>query len=259
MAENQRSSSHVQSVERALTLLDLLANENHEMSLTEISKAINWPKSTVHGLLTTMRNYQYITQSPTTGKYWLGVRLFELGNYVARSFDIKTIAMPTLTKLNNLLGDLVQLATEDNGEVLYLEKLDSTHMIRIVSDIGIRLPMHCSGLGKVLLAYKKPSEIKWIISKKGMQKMTSRTITSADELERELAEVRARGYAIDDQEIMESLRCVAFPIRDMEGVVRYAISVSGIVNNMQGEHLSQTIDALSKAAAEISFAMGYRD
>lgn len=254
----EHNTSHVQSVSRALMLLDLLARENREMTLTEIAKAMNWPKSTVHGLITTLRDYYYVDQSPVTGCYHLGVRLFELGNIVARSWNIRTLAMPAMQDLNSRLGEMVHLATEDKGEVLYLEKLDSTHMMRIVSEIGARLPMHCSGLGKVLLAYKTPAEIKWILSTRGMQPMTARTITDREMLERELIKVRTQGYAIDDREIMDSLRCIAAPIYNCDGDVKYAISVSGLANRMQGEHLKIAQEELIRTADSISYAMGYR-
>ena len=254
----EHDTSHVQSVTRALMLLDLLAQENREMTLTEIAKAMNWPKSTVHGLIATLRDYYYVDQSPSTGCYYLGVRLFELGNIVARSWDIRTLAMSAMQNLNNRLGEMVQLATEDKGEVLYLEKLDSTHMMRIVSEIGVRLPMHCSGLGKVLLAHKKPAEIKWILSTHELRPMTSRTITDRETLERELIKVRRQGYAVDDGEIMESLRCVAAPIYDRDGNVKYAISISGLANSLQGERLEMVRIELIRAADSISYAMGYR-
>lgn len=252
------NTSHVQSVARSLMLLDFLAQENREMSLTEIAKAMNWPKTTVHGLIATLRDYHYVDQSPTTGRYRLGVRLFELGNIVARSWNIRTMAKSVMQDLNSRLGEMVQLATEDKGEVLYLEKLDSTHMMRIVSEIGARLPMHCSGLGKVLLAYKKPAEVRWIISKHGMRPMTARTITDPEKLERELLKVRQQGYAVDDREVMDSLRCVAAPIYDCDGEVKYAISVSGLASNLQGEHFDMVRDELIRTADSISYTMGYR-
>lgn len=251
-------TAHVQSVGRALELVDLLAEESHEMTLTEISKAAGWPKSTVHGLLATLREYQIVDQNENTGAYRLGVRLFELGNVVARSWDVRSIAMPAMQRLNNRLGEMVQLAVEEKGEVLYLEKVDSSHMMRIVSEIGTRLPMHCSGLGKVLLAYKKPHEISWILSKRGMPAMTSRTVTDPKLLEKELAKVKEQGYAIDDREIMEGLRCVAAPIWDREGKVRFAISIAGYVGSMQGQHLEEAVKLLLETSMEISKAMGYR-
>lgn len=254
----KRKSSHVQSVERALLLVDLLAKEQREMSLTEISKSMSWPKSTVHGLLSTLRDFQYISQSPLTGHYQLGIRFFELGNLVARGWDVRTVARPAMMQLNDELGETVQLAAEDNGEVLYLEKMESTHLLRIVSDVGVRLPIHCSGLGKVLLAYKTSSEVKWILNQKGLKPMTSRTITSAKELEKELEHIRQNGYGTDNGEIMESLRCVAAPIWDGNNKVRYALSVSGLGSNMKGERYRLIIEKVKQAAKTISYEMGYR-
>jgi len=186
------------------------------------------------------------------------VRLFELGNIVARSWDIRAIARPAMQELNESLGELVQLATESEGEVLYIEKIDSTHMMRIVSEIGARLPMHCTGLGKVLLAYKTPAEVQWIIKKHGLRTMTSHTITNPEALEKELIRIRKQGFAIDDREIMESLRCVAAPIYDRDGNVKYALSVSVLAGNLIGDRLEVAREALVSTAKSISFLMGYR-
>jgi len=252
------NKAHVQSVGRALQLIELLSEEKHEISLTDISRKIGWPKSTVHGLLSTMCSYQVVEQSTVTGRYRLGIRLFELGSIVARSWDISSIAKPHMQQLNLELSEMIQLAMDRNGEVLYIDKLESNQMLRIVSDIGIRLPMHCSGLGKVILANKPFSEVKRIISNKGLKRMTSRTITTMEELSSELDKIREQGYAIDDQEIMEGLRCVAAPIYDVDGKVNYAISVSGLSFNMKGSYLDKVIQRLKETAANISSDMGYK-
>lgn len=258
MNNGQKNPSHVQSVERAIQVMELLARENREMTLTEVARALSWPKSTVHGLLATLRDYQYVDQSPANGCYHLGIRLFELGNTVARSWNIREAALPAMQQLNRALGETVHLATEDKGEVLYIEKLDSTHMMRIVSDIGSRLPMHCSGIGKVLLAYKSRTEVKWIITKRGLRRMTQRTMTDPGVLEKELVKIRGQGYAIDDREIMDSLRCVAAPIFDKEGKVHYAVSVSGLADNLSGERLETAVTRVKETAEAISYAMGHR-
>lgn len=251
-------TAHVQSVDRALVLIEILARENRELSLTEIAHLAGRPKSTVYGLLATLGVHQYVEQSPVTGHYRLGIRLFELGNIVARSWNIREIALPVMQQLNSRLNEMVQLATDDKGEVLYLEKVDSTHIMRIVSDIGTRLPMHCSGLGKVLLAAKTPAEVRWILNKKGMLRMTSHTITNLADMNRELEQVRQQGYAIDDREIMDSLRCVAAPIYNRNGQVQFALSVSGFSSTMVGAHFENCIQCLVQAADKISHGMGYR-
>jgi DNA-binding IclR family transcriptional regulator len=251
--------SHVQSVARALQVLDLLADENKEMSLTEISNKMNWPKSTIHGILTTLRDYRLVDQSAANGRYRLGVRLFEYGQKVANSWDIRSVAMPVMRELNRVYGEMVQLATEDSGEVLYIEKLDSTRIIRIVSEVGVRLPMHCSGLGKVLLAYKSPGEVKQILTKNGMTRLARSTITDMPRMKAELEMVRKQGYAVDNCETMDGLRCVAAPIRDRGGEVAYALSISGLAEMLSGEYFEKLCASVVKAADEISQLMGYRE
>jgi len=251
-------SSSVQSVERAILLLETLAQENGDLSLTQIAGKLGWPKSTVHGLLATLRDHHYVDQSPETGRYRLGVRLFELGTQVARSWVIRDAAKPVMMRLSREFGETVQLGTEDDGEILYLDKLVSNSLVSILSDVGLRLPMHCSALGKVLLAHKTPAEVKRIVAQRGLAAMTKRTITSEAKLNRELNQVRERGFAIDDGEIMEGLCCVAAPIWDGNGQVRYAVSISGQARSMVGERFERITEELLLAAKEISYAMGAR-
>jgi len=248
---------HVQSVGKALMIIDVLANSREEMSLTDISKELGWPKSTIYGLISTLRDFEYVDQSSLTGCYKLGIRLFQLGNYVAKKWDVREIARPYMYKINHILGETVQLATEDNGEVLYLDKLDSNQILRIVSEIGARLPMHCSGLGKALLAYMPLKNAKRIITSKGMKAMTNRTITNWVDLEKELIEIKKNGYAIDDREIMDGLKCVAVPIFNNENKAKYAISISGFNNSITGEHLERAIKLLVESARDISRSLGF--
>ena len=259
MSTPERKSSHVLSVARALRVLEMLAEENREISLTEIAGKMDWPKSTMHGILTTLRDYRLVDQSEANGKYRLGVRLFEYGQKVAHNWDIRSTALPFMQELSHTFGETVQLATEDSGEVLYIEKLDSTRIIRIVSEVGARLPMHCTGLGKVLLAYKSPAEVKRILTKNGMPRMSRNTITDLQRMNSELDIIRRQGYAVDNNEIMDGLRCAAAPIRDRGGDVRYALSVSGLSDIMSGDYFERVCAAVVKAAAEISRLMGYRE
>ena len=258
MDEMEINRSHVQSVARAIKLLEVLADSNSELSLTELAEKLGWPKSTVHGILTTLRDYRFVDQSAQNGRYRLGIRLFEFGFKVARNWDIREIALPIMQKLNDEFNEMVQLATEDADEVFYIEKIDSTRIIRIVSEIGARLPMHCSGLGKVLLAYRAPAEVKRILERKGMQRMTSHTITDMAKMDKELAKIRKLGYGIDDREIMDGLRCIAAPIRDNNGAVRYAVSISGLAERLSGDYFERIKEAVIEAAAEISNLYGYR-
>ena len=251
----KENTAHVKSIERAFLLVDALAEEPREHSLTELASKLGWPKSTAHGVISTLVQYRYVEQSELTGRYRLGIRFFELGVKVGKMWDIRSIAMPHMQKLNTELGEMVQLGTEDRGEILYLEKLDSTHLIRIVSEIGGRLPIHCTGLGKAMLAFMPEAKRKRIVREKGLTSYTSNTITNVSVLERELEAIREQGYAIDDGEIMLGLRCIAAPIFDGKGQVKYALSISGMQGNLAGERLEKIIKRVVTEAAAITKAL----
>ncbi len=256
---NKKSDSHVQSLARAFELLEVLSMEKQDLSLTEIALRLKWPKSTVHGLLSTLRDYRYVDQSAINGRYRLGLRLFELGHKVAQNWDIRSTALPIMQKLNRQYGEMVQLATEDVGDVFYIEKVDSTQIIKIVSEIGARLPIHCSALGKVLLAYMPINDVRIILNRKGLVRMTKNTITEIEDLEMELSKIREQGYSFDDQEIMEGLRCVAAPIYDMNGEVHYAVSISAMADRLIDDYFEKVKHSVILAAQEISYNMGYRN
>jgi len=252
------SSSYICSVAKALTIIDLLADKGRSMSLAEIAGELGMPKSTLHRLLSTLREFYYVEQSPVDGRYKLGIRLFEIGNAVAINWDVRKVAAPYIQKLVDEFGETAHLVVMDKGEVLYIDKRESKQSLRIVSQIGMRLPAHCTGVGKVLLAYLQPAEVKRIIAQKGLKRYTGQTITDMRVLETELEKIRKLGYAVDNEEIMDSLRCVAAPIRSYNGKVCAAISVSGPVARMAGERFYQAIKLVMQTAADISAGLGYR-
>jgi len=251
-------TSQIKSVAKALRIIDVLAETQGELALHEIAAKLGVAKSTVHGLLSTLRDFGYVEQSVFTGKYKLGLRLFELGSIVAHGWDVRAVAAPYIQKLVDELEETVHLVVLDKGEVLYIDKRESRQSLRIVSQVGMRLPAHCTGVGKALLAHLPPSEVKRIIATKGLPRFTKNTITDPKKLEEELARVRAQGYAIDDEEIMDSLRCIGAPICDHNGKVCAAVSVAGPVARLEGERLQLAIERVKQTAAEISAALGYR-
>ncbi|MBC7325270.1 MAG: IclR family transcriptional regulator [Moorella sp. (in: Bacteria)] len=254
----QPHTSQIRSVAKALMILDLLASHQGEMSLGEIARELDLPKSTLHGLLSTMRDFGYLEQSPFDGRYRLGVRLFEIGNIVANNWDVRKVAAPHIQKLVEAMEETVHLVVLDKGEVLYIDKRESRQSLRIVSQVGMRLPAHCTGVGKVLLAYLPPAEVRRIIAARGLTRYTRNTITDPRRLEMELERIRAAGYAVDNEEIMDSLRCVAAPIRDHNGKVCAAVSISGPVARLQGDRFTLAVELVTRTAAEISAGLGFR-
>lgn len=252
------ADTHVRSVAKALMVLNVLAGHQREMSLGNIAKEMQLAKSTAYGLLATLRDFGYIEQSPLDGKYRLGVRLFEVGNAVANSWDVRQVGAPFIQTLVDVLGETVHLVILDKGEVLYIDKRESTKSLRIVSQVGTRLPAHCTGVGKVFLANLPIGEVKRIIASKGLSRYTKNTITDFRQLEDELNLIRQQGYALDNEEIMESLRCVAVPLRDHIGKVCAAISVSGPLSRFVGEQLETIVNLIVRIGQELSASLGYR-
>lgn len=251
--------ARIQSVARALTIIDVMAEAGGELALNEIAGRLGLAKTTVHGLISTLKTFGYVEQSAFSGKYKLGVRLFEVGNIVSNGWEVRVVAVPYIQKLVEEMGETVHLVILDRYEVLYIDKRESSGSLHIASQVGMRLPAHCTGVGKVLMAYLSPQERHQIIKTRGLPRFTRNTLTDPVALEAELEKIKKQGYAVDNEEIMDSLRCVAAPIRDQSGKVISALSVSGPVSRMQGERFEKALRLCVATAAEISANLGYRE
>jgi DNA-binding IclR family transcriptional regulator len=250
---------NIRVIVKAAAVIDLLAEYDNPMSLTALSGELGIAKSTLHGILATLNSIGYVSKDPESGDYRLGLHLFELGNAISRKLDERRIAGPYMEALAKKTGETVHLAVIEDGEVLYLNKHESNHSIRIITESGLKLPVHCSGLGKALLSGRTDEEIVSMLEKKGMAKYTETTITDAGEFLKEIGEVRRKGYASDRQEFMIGLRCVAAPIRNINGKVVCAISISGPISRMTGDVLEAKRVPLMKAARAISAKLGYTE
>ncbi|MGI6789845.1 IclR family transcriptional regulator [Aminivibrio sp.] len=246
-----KKASSILSVEKAFIILDLLGINNKPMSLGEISKELKFPKSTAYGLLATMCKMKFVEQL-SSGDYALGVRLFELGSIILNNWDFRAVAGPHIDKLLKDLQETIQLAVLSDGEVLYIDKRECHQSLRVVSEIGTRLPAHCTSLGKVLLSSLSRNQVERILNEKGLRRYTKNTITKPDLLEKELNKVRFQGYAIDDEEFMEGLYCVAAPIADLRGLIVAAISISGPVGRLSGKKIEDAILLVKETADKIS-------
>ncbi|MGI6285052.1 IclR family transcriptional regulator [Neomoorella humiferrea] len=248
----------VQSIERALDILEVFSYSSPELGLVEISKKVGLSKGTTYRIVYTLMKRGYISQENQSGKYRLGPKTFEIGSVVMSQMEIRKVAHPYLEELRDITGETVHLVIQDKGEVLYLDKVDSTRAIRMNSFIGQRLPMHCTAVGKVLLAELPEIEVNYICNMKGMTRSTSKTITNLDMLKRHLKIVKEQGYALDDEENEEGLRCIAAPIRDCNGKVIAAISISAPVMRLNNDRIPEMVKAVQTTAERISYQMGYR-
>ncbi|HSN22306.1 MAG TPA: IclR family transcriptional regulator [Usitatibacter sp.] len=244
------------SVANAIRLTKAFSEQEYEMGISALAARLGLAKSTVHRLATTLVEYDMLEQNRETGKYRLGLAFFELGTLVRRKMDVTTEAQGEIHALADSSGETVQLAILDHLTVLYIRIRESRQAVRLSSGLGSRAPAHCTGVGKALLAFQAPEVVQQVIDN-GLKQYTVNTITDPEKLRAELASIRARGYAIDDEEIEVGLRCVAAPIRDHSGRVVAAISVAAPVQRMSKKQVQATIPSVVAAAENISRRLGF--
>jgi DNA-binding IclR family transcriptional regulator len=244
------------SVANSIRLTKAFSENEFEMGISALANRLGLAKSTVHRLATTLVEYDILEQNRETGKYRLGLALFELGTLVRRKMDVTMEAQPEIHSLAESSGETVQLAILDHLSVLYIRIRESRQAVRLSSGLGSRAPAHCTGVGKALLAYQPPEVVRMVIDN-GLKRFTDKTLVDADALIQELASIRTRGYAIDDEEIEVGLRCIAAPVRNHTGLVIAAISVSAPVQRMSKKNVATTIPTVVAAADAISRRLGY--
>ncbi len=248
----------VQSVERALAILDVLAEEGSPMKLSSISKNLELNISTVHRLLNTLMVWGYVEQDPYMGKYRLGIKSFEIGNRALYSLDIRSVAKPFLKNLVDKSNETANLAILDEGEVVYIDQVETHNIIKMFASPGTRGPAYCTGSGKVLLASLSDHEINRLAREISFHSYTSSTITSLEKLKQEMTRIREQGYSLDFGEMEEDVRCVAAPLKNHEGRTVAAISLSGPRTRMSNEYiLEELVPLVKETAGKISHLLGF--
>jgi len=247
----------VQSLERALIIMDTLSSQTNGLSIKELSERTNLHKSTVHRLLQTLRLYNYVYQDNRTEQYHLGAKILEMGANMMDSFDVRTIARPVLESLCKEVGEAVHLCILDGLAAVYIDKIDNeTRSIRMYSQIGKRIPVFCSASGKVLIAWLDSRERNNLVSQIQFTKYTETTLADQQSLLVELDETTRKGYAVDWFEHEDSVFCVASPVFNREKRVAAAVSVSAGCWNMDLELFNKMRREVFRAAKQISKYMG---
>ena len=247
----------IRSVAKAMELLQLLSDAGEAMTLTAISERAGLPKSTVFGLLTTMRDYDVITQH-ADGKYALGLRLFEYGCRASAFWNISSLARPYLEHLAEATGASAMLSTYENGHIVALDQAEGRDSLRIVSAPGARLPLHCTSQGKVFLSAMADHEAKRVLSRRTLEPYTPKTLVTWEELFRVMQAARENGYAVEESKYRFGPCSPSAPVRDSSGAVRYAVGVVGMFDCVRSPAFQRDIDLTCAAAAQISTALGYR-
>lgn len=246
-----------QVLDRAMRVLSCFSSSELELRLSDIVAKTGLHKSTAYRLLEAMRAYRLVAMDQETGKFHPGLRLFELGSLAIARFDIERLAHSTLERLVQQTGETAHLCVLDGSDVVYVAKVESRRTLRIPSAVGRRNPAYCTGVGKALLAYLPEDQLARYLAQTPLRPRTRKTITSRTALRSELKSIAASGYAIDDQEIEDGVRCVGAPIRDYSGRVIAAISVAGPAIRITKDRMPQIISHVVAAAGAISELAGY--
>lgn len=260
MTERTRKASKgrtkLSSVANAILLLKAFSDEHSELGISALAERLHLAKSTVHRLASTLVEAGMLEQSPN-GQYRLGLAVFELGSLVRRKLDLSFEAKPWLMTLREQTGETVDLSILDHDGVVCVNFLESQKVNRISSGIGLRKPVHCTAEGKVLVAFQPPQVIDRIIASTH-ERRTPRTLIDPDSLREELARIRSRGYAVDDEEYEIGVRSIAAPVRDDTGSSVAAVGVTGPTQRLTKNRLTVISRHVDAAAKAISLRLGAR-
>lgn len=242
---------NVPALEKGIRILFYL-KDKPDASLTDIYTALGFPKSSTFQILSILQFHGLVRRSEDSGRYSLGLRLFELGNVAVLHVDVAKVARPILESLVERTGQTAQLAILDEHEVVYIDKLEGSYGSVIKTWIGQRGSLHATGSGKVFLAWSSPDELQRLLSGAKLKRMTEKTITSAATLRSHLVEWKERGHMMNDEETQPHVRSVAVPVFGADGVVVAAISLAGFAQDFAGRRLEGFVVEAKRAADELS-------
>lgn len=248
----------IQSLERAFAILELFQNNKSELSLKEISVSLNLNKSTTFGLVNSLTTLGYLLQNEDNQKYSLGLKILSLTNAVKTNNILIRASRPYLEELSAKYRETVHSAQELNGSIVYLDKVEADTSIYINTQMGTKNYMHCTGVGKVLLAYKSPEELDMFLDQP-LKPLTFNTITDPDDFKKEMSKIHENGYGGDDEEIEIGLSCVAVPVMKAENKPGFAISLAGPTVRMNEHKKRGVVDDLKNTATKLSeIIYGYK-
>lgn len=258
-SESAASRYHVQVLDRAFAILGLLEEDGAEIGAAKVAGRLRLHKTTAHRMLAVLEHNEYIERSPLTGKYHLGWRLGDLGMRAISRMDPREIARPELARLVDETGETARLGVLRQGEVASIASVQSRRTLRTPATVGHRSPAHCSSQGKAILAFLTEEELHAFVHEYGSKAYTKNTLTRISSLRAELERIRTHGFAVDNEEFEEGLKCIGAPVKDYSGAVVAAISIAGPCSRLNGERMPSLVKSVKSAACRLSRSLGYRD
>jgi IclR family KDG regulon transcriptional repressor len=257
MRLSARRSYSIGSVQRCLQVLRLFGRTSNGLMPGEVAKLSGLPTSTVYRFLANLESAGFLTCSDS-GKYYLDVACFSTGQFALSHLDIRRLSLPYLKALNEHTRETIHLLVRQGLRAVYVEKLESPQLPNTISRIGISVPLYCTAVGKVLLAYLPPDDLAQVLRQIEPRSRTSHTISTTDELQKQVERVRRCGYSFDLEENEPHIRCVAAPIWDHSGNVNASLSVSGPAKRMPMARMRELAPIVQEAGVRISRELGYR-
>lgn len=257
MAKPDLHRYSINSIDRALSLLELLASDGDAIGVTELSKKLDINKSMIYRLLSTLVVRGYVEQDEDSRKYRLGLKVVELAGMKLSTVEMFSVARPLLKELVRRTGETVHMAVKLQHEIICLDKEEGPAILNIKGGIGDKYPPHASAIGKAILAYLPEEEIREIFRKHGMTKHTSKTIASLPALKEHFKGVRDRGYALNDEETYVGVRSIAAPVRERNGAVVASLGISGPIQRISDENIETLAEAVIEIANRVSAELGY--
>ncbi len=256
-ASPAKPKTRLSSVANAIRLIKVFSDEEYEIGISDLGKRLGLPKSTVHRLASTLTESRLLEQNPESGKYRLGLVVFELGSLVRRKLETFSEAKRFLMALRDKTGETVHMSILDQGSVVYINCLESKQAIRMTLNVGVRKPAYATAAGKAMLAYQ-PTEVLNGLFAAGLTERTANTIVDPEAFSKELATIRNRGYAIADEENEVGVRSLAAPVRDHSNNVIAATSIAGPAHRLTKKVLALFAQDVVAAADAISLRLGYQ-
>jgi DNA-binding IclR family transcriptional regulator len=257
MRAQGRRTYNITALQRGLRLLSLFAASEKGLSATEVAKLSALPASTVHRFLANLESAGFLN-CDGNGTYQMGIACVSLGQAARGQLDIRRVSLPHLQELNRRTRETVHLTVRHALFAVYVEKLDSPEPLRIHSRIGAAVPLYCTAVGKVLLAYMPEAELEKILDQLEMKRLTENTVGNLQELQTQLQRVRRNGYACDLEEHEAHIRCIAAPVWDHTGSVNASLSVTGPAVRMSSARLRQIAPLILEIGRKISEELGYQ-
>lgn len=254
-----RANSTVKSADRALTVVEYVAGKG-SASFTEIVDGLRLPRSSAHGLLNTLCSAGWLDHNPANRQYSLGLRAWQVGQMYTGHQALANVAKPVMDRLSASLGETVQLALLDGVENVYIAISQASDGMRLGSSVGMRLLAHATGIGKALLSMLEPEDAQKRLDSVALPRLTAKTVTDVSALAQLVADAKANGYALDDEEYLEGCRCVAVPLTsEAGGGMNAALSVTMPSAHTDGEWPGSILAPLASAAQEIRAMLGVRE